>query len=126
MKKCFNSIKIINNITYFLNFPEITNFSLINTSLYSFLDPKNNSYINSRYRDVTFKKYFNINNKKNYELYFLNLDDYKETKNNWKNILKNIYINSQIYPDKIITDEIYNSFNCHYYMPYQRIENILL
>jgi hypothetical protein len=126
MKKCYNSINILNIITDFLECPEIAVFSLTDTSLYSYLNPENNAYINSRYRDASFKKYFNINNKKNYELNFLNLDDYKETKNNWKNILKKIYINSQIYPDKIITDEIYNSFNCHYYMPYQRMENKIL
>ena len=125
MNKCFTLKDILNIISSFLTCKETTTFSLVNKSLYSFLDPENNSYINSKYRDVSLKKYFNINNKKNYDINVLNLDDYQKTKNNWKNISKNLYINSLIdNSDK--TKEVYNCFNVHCYMPYQRIENNVL
>ena len=127
MNNCFSSKNLLNLITSFLNCPEITTFSLVNKSFYSFLNPENNEYINSIYRDTTFKKFYNINNKVNYgpnkELF---LDNYKKGGNNWKNILKNLYLNSQIYTDKEINDDVYNSFNVHCYMPYPRIENKIL
>ena len=127
MNKCFTSKDILNIISCFLTCKETTTLSLVNKPLYYVLDPENNSYINSKYRDVSLKKYFNISIKKNYTINDFNLDDYQKTKNNWKNISKNLYINSLIdNSDKRINEEVYNSFKVHCYMPYQRIENNVL
>lgn len=124
MKDCFSSINHLNLIIRFMNLKEINNLSLINKSLYCMLTPEINSSVNTIYRDITFKKYFNINNKKNFIHNDENsLDDYKKTKNNWKIILKRLYINSKIYSNQEINEEIYKCFYTHYYMPYQRIEN---
>ena len=124
MKDCFSSMNHLNQIIRFMNLTEINNLSLINKSLYSLLNPEINPNINSIYRDIAFKKYFNINNTKNFTINDENsLDDYKKTKNNWKNILEKLYINSKIYPNQEINEEIYKCFYTHYYMPYQRIEN---
>ena len=127
MSLCLFSSNNLNSILEYIELQDIENFSLTSKYFYTFLNSKNNSYINARYRDITFKKYFNINNKKNYKLlneYFL--DDYYKTKNDWKNIFKQLYMNSGIYLKKKISEEIYNSFNIHCYMPYQRIENKIL
>ena len=124
MNNCFSSQNLFNLISSFLKCQEITILSLVNKSFYSFLNPENNEYINSIYRDTTFKKFYNINNKVNYgsnkELF---LDNYKKSGNNWKNILKDLYLNSHIYTDKEINDDVYNSFNVHCYLPYSRVEN---
>ena len=127
MSSCLFSSNILNLILEYNELQDIENFSLTNKYFYTFLNSKKNPYINARYRDISFKKYFNINNKKNYKLlneYFL--DDYYKTKNDWKNIFKQLYMNSGIYSKKKISEEIYNSFNIHCYMPYQRIQNTIL
>ena len=124
MKDCFSSMNLLNIIITHFNLKEIINLSLTNKSFYSFLNPEMNPNINSIYRDIAFKKYFNINNKKNFKFNDENsLDDYKKTKNNWKKILKKLYINSKLYQNQEINEDIYKSFYTHCYMPYQRTEN---
>ena len=127
MKDCISSMNHLNMIIKYMNLKEINNLSIINKSLYSLLNPEINPIINSIYRDITFKKYFNINNAKNFKFNDENYsDDYKKTKNNWKIILKRLYMNSKIYSNKEINEEIYKCFYTHYYFPYQRNENKIL
>ena len=122
------SINILNLIMSYIENEDIINFSRVNKLFYYFLNPENNPHINSLYRDISLKKYFNINNKINAEQFFgKNIyDDFKVTKNNWKNILKNLYLNSKIYPNKEISELVYNSFNIHCYLPYQIKQNKIL
>ena len=127
MNECFSSINHINIIVRFIQYKDILNLSFVNKSFYFILNPENNSNINSIFRDITFRKYCGINNKIFYKSNHDNsLDDFKITKNNWKNILKKIYLNSKIYQNKDISEEIYRCFNIHCYFPYQRNENPIL
>ena len=127
MNKCLTRINNLNLIISYIKYQEIVIVSLVNKAFYSSLNPENNSYINSIFRDITFKKYFNINNKKYFKSYDNDyLDDFQKTKNNWKNILRKLVINSKIYSNKEISDEIYKYFYNHCYMCYQRNENKIL
>lgn len=124
MNSCFSSEHYLNLFTTFLKYKETIIFSMVNKSLYSILNPENNSTINSKYRDISFKIYYNKNNKKKFEANGSdNLDDYKKTKNNWKKILKELYNNSKRFSDTNISQEIYNDLKLHCYLPYQRIQN---
>ena len=110
-----------------MKYQEITILSLTNKSFYSILNPENNPYINSIFRDIAFKKYFNINNNKIVKLNnYINLDDFKKTKNNWKNILKELHTNLKKYSNSEISEAIYKFFNEHYYMTYLRNENKII
>ena len=111
----------------FLECKDIVTFSLTNKYFYSKLNPKNNPYVNSKFRDFSLKKYYNINNENNFKLheeYYL--DDYKMTKNNWKEINEKIYENKMQYPLIEISEEVYKSFYSHIYFPYQRAVNKIL
>ena len=111
----------------FLECKDIINFSLTNKYFYSKLNPKNNPYVNSKFRDYFLKKCYNINNEKNFKQHVeYYLDDYKMTKNNWKEINEKIYDNKMKYPRKEISEEVYKSFYSHIYFPYQRAENKIL
>ena len=127
MITCFSK-DLFNSIFKYNNYQDIINFSLTNKYFYSFLNPENNPYINTFFRDLSFEFFFNINNKKNYqklsEEYFL--DDFNKTKNNWKKIFQNLKTNSEKFMKKEIGEEIYKSFKTHCYMPYQRKENKIL
>ena len=127
MNKCLNSISNLNIIVSYIKYQEITILSLTNKSFYSILNPENNPYINSIFRDIAFKKYFNINNNKIVKFNnYLNLDDFKKTKKNWKNILKELHTNLKKYSNKEISEAIYKFFNEHYYMTYLRNENKII
>ena len=80
MITCFSK-DLFNSIFKYNNYQDIINFSLTNKYFYSFLNPENNPYINTFFRDLSFEFFFNINNKKNYqklsEEYFL--DDFNKT-----------------------------------------------
>ena len=121
----FLTKNIFNFICKYINHQDITKISLANKYFYSFLNPEKNSYINTFYRDLIFKIYFNIDNKKNYKLIneeYL-LDDFSKTKNNWKNIFQQLKTNSEIFTKNEISAEIYKCFKTHCYMPYKRKEN---
>ena len=127
MSTCLSK-NLFNSICKYINNGDITNFSLTNKYFYSFFNPENNPYINTFYRDLTFKLFFNINNKKNNKLIneeFL-LDDFNQTKNNWKIIFQKLKQNSENFTKKEIIDEIYKCFKMHCYMPYQRKENKII
>ena len=126
MKKCFSN-NLLNIIARYIKYKDIFNFSLTNKSFHKLLNEENNPYINSLFRDFVFSKYYNIHNISR-KFYNENIkdDDYKISKKNWKNIFKNLYINSQIFLDKEVNEFIYNNFKIHYYLPYQRKENVIL
>ena len=126
MKKCFSN-SLLNIIARYIKYKDIFNFSLTNKSFHELLNEENNPYINSLFRDFVFSKYYNIHNISR-KFYNENIkdDDYKISKKNWKNIFKNLYINSQIFLDKEVNEFIYNNFKIHYYLPYQRKENVIL
>lgn len=127
MKKCFDSMYLLNNIATYIKYKDIFNFSLTNKSMHYLFNEENNPYINSLFRDFVLRKYYNIHNISR-QFYNENVkdDDYKRSKKNWKNICKNLYINSQIFLDKEINEFIYNNFKSHNYLPYQRKENAIL
>lgn len=110
-----------------MKYKDIFNFSLTNKSFHELFNEEENPYINSLFRDFVFSKYYNIhNNSKQFYNGNIKDDDYKISKKNWKNIFKNLYINSQIFLDKEVNEFIYNNFKIHYYLPYQRKENVIL
>lgn len=118
---------LLNIAARYIKYKDIFNFSLTNKSLFSLFNEENNSYINGLFRDLVFSKYYNIK-KSSHQFYKENEkdDNYKISKKNWKNIFKILFINSQLFLDKEISELIYNSFNNHYYLPYQRKENEIL
>ena len=119
-----SSINHDESLCDFLECKDIINISLTNKNFYSKLNPKNNPYVNSKFRDYSLKKYYNINNVNNFKLYVeYYLDDYKMTKNNWKEINQKIYENKMKYPQKEISEDVYKSFYNHIFFPYQRAEN---
>ena len=126
MKKCFSN-NLLNIIARYIKYKDIFNFSLTNKSFHELFNEEDNPYINSLFRDFVFSKYYNIHNISR-KFYNENIkdDDYKISKKNWKNIFKNLYINSQIFLDKEVNEFIYNNFKIHYYLPYQRKENVIL
>ncbi len=127
MKKCFDSMYLMNTIARYIKYEDIFNFSLTNKSMHYLSNEEKNPYINSLFRDFVLRKYYNIHNISR-QFYNENVkyDDYKISKNNWKNIFKDLYINYQIFLDKEINEFIYNNFKNHYYFPYQRKENAIL
>ena len=124
----FSSNNLINILCSYMKYQEITALSLINKKFYSLLKPENNAYINTLYRDICLKNYVDINIKNTYKLYKepIELDEYNKNKINWKKVYKNLYINKKIHINKEITEDIYNSFYFHMYIPYQRNENKIL
>ena len=126
MKKCFSTMNLLNIIAKYLKYKDIFNFSLTNKSIHYLLNEENNPFINSLFRDLVFNKYYNINNRLQFYNEIVMDDNYKISKKNWKNIFKNLFINSQIFLDKEISELIYNSFKDHYYLPYQRKVNAIL
>ena len=127
MNECLISQNILNLIIHYNDYKEIFLFSLVNKSIYFILNPKNNPEINTLLRDICFKKYLNINNEKNYSKYNENnLDDYKKTKNNWNNILKELYLNCKEKIPKEIKNEVYKGLQNPYYIPNERKENKIL
>ena len=128
MEKCFSSMNLLNIIAKYIKYKDIFNFSLTNKSIHYLFNEENNPYINSLFRDLVFNKYYNIKKKNRQQFYNENImdDDYKISKRNWKNIFKNLFINSQIFLDNEISKLIYNSFKMHYYLPYPRKENAIL
>ena len=127
MSDCLNSKNYLNLFICYLDFHETICLSLVNKNSYSYLNPENNPLFNTIIRDICFKKYFNINNQKNYKQYDENnLDDYKKTKNNWKTTLKNIHLNSKENIDPEINKDLYKCFQIHCYFPYDRKENAIL
>lgn len=127
MKKCLSSMNLLNIIARYIKYKDIFNFSLTNKSIFDLFNEENNPYINSLFRDLVFSKYYNIK-KNSCQFYNENVvdDDFKISKRNWKNIFKNLHINSQIFLDKDISELVYNSFKIHYYLTYQRKENAIL
>ena len=126
MEKCFSSMNLLNIIARYIKYKDIFNFSLTNKSIHYLFNEENNPFINSLLRDLVFNKYYNIKNRRQFYNENIMDDDYKISKKNWKNIFKNLFINSQIFLDKEISELIYNSFKTHYYLPYQRKENAIL
>ena len=111
----------------FLEYNDIVNLSLTNKYFYTKLNPENNSFINSKYRDHGLQMYYNINNINNFKLHDkLYFDDYKKSNNNWGEMNKEIFINLKQYPLKEIGREIYKSFKFHTYFPYERKGNKVL
>ena len=119
-------MNLLNIIARYIKYKEIFNFSLTNKSIHFLFNEENNPYINSLFRDLVFNKYYNIKNRRQFYNENIMDDDFKISKKNWKNIFKNLFINSQIFLDKEISELIYNSFKTHYYLPYQRKENAIL
>ena len=119
-------MNLLNIIARYIKYKEIFNFSLTNKSIHFLFNEENNPYINSLFRDLVFNKYYNIKNRRQFYNENIVDDDFKISKKNWKNIFKNLFINSQIFLDKEISELIYNSFKTHYYLPYQRKENAIL
>ena len=126
MEKCFSSMNLLNIIARYIKYKDIFNFSLTNKSIHYLFNEENNPFINSLLRDLVFKKYYNIKNRRQFYNENIMDDDYKISKKNWKNIYKNLFINSQNFLDNKISELIYNSFKIHYYLPYQRKENSIL
>ena len=119
-------MNLLNIIARYIKYKDIFNFSLTNKSIHYLFNEENNPYINSLFRDLVFNKYYNIKNIRQFYNENIMDDDYKISKRNWKNIFKNLFINSQIFLDNEISELIYNSFKIHYYLTYQRKENAIL
>lgn len=132
-QKIFGNTIIMSCISQFLNTRDIISLSEANKKLYlSILNPEKNTIINTLYREQIIKKYFvdedNIeilSNETNFNSNLL-IDDYNETKNNWKKILKELEINLNNFSDKKVSNIIYELFKNHLYLSDIRKDNKFL
>ena len=132
-QKIFGNTIIMSCISQFLNTRDIISLSEANKKLYlSILNPEKNTIINTLYREQIIKKYFvdedNIeilSNETNFNSNLL-IDDYNETKNNWKKILKEFEINLNNFSDKKVSNIIYELFKNHLYLSDIRKDNKFL
>ena len=102
MNQCLNTLNIITNISKYLTYQSIIQFSLCNKTLEKLLDPEKNNVINNIFMQTVLEKYFqfpdddnnNLIKKKNL------LDIYFKSKLNWKKFLKELELNFKAYSNE--------------------------
>ena len=126
MNKCLEIINLVTNISRYLSFESIVALSLCNKYLYyNALNPERNIVINNLYMQNIFHEFFEFDKDDDYN--FLNNKNLSDkiflAKVNWKNVLKEMWINFKNYKDKKIVEKVRDCFRIHMYLPDLRKEN---
>lgn len=124
MKTTLKNPNILAIISKYLQLNNTINLSKSCKDLYeSHLNPIHNPRINTLYRSYTYLKFYSnelsTEETKNEEIF----DDYLITKNNWKIIYIELMRNYKAYPNKDITESVYNWFRTHLFLPSMRKSN---
>jgi hypothetical protein len=127
MKKALNTKITLENILKYLSYKEIILLSQSNKELYKKIDPESNTSVNNLFFENVYQCYFfskdyNFENKKNL------LDNFLESKTNWKLFLKELSLNfvSNDYVQKEISAKVLDCFKLHLYLPDLRKEHFHL
>ncbi len=126
MNKCLEILSLVTNISSYLSFKSIISLSLCNKYLYCIaLNPEKNVVVNNLYMQNIFHEFFEFD--KDDDNNFLNNKNLSgkifKMEVNWKNILKELWINFKNYKDAKIVEKVRDCFRIHMYLPDLRKEN---